>query len=286
MTLTGSAIAAGTTEEKGRHAAMLIHGLAGSPVEMKVVKKELEKAGYTVDLPVLPGHGTCFSDLKKLPWTAFTDFVEERFERLREKHETVSVSGLCLGAVLSLYLGIRFGKRVAAVAPVSTTLYYDGWNLPWAGKFMKFWRYTPFYYFYNLEEKYPYGLKDDRLRARLVSKMSPDSGTYYSKIPFRSFWQMHLLNDYVREHLNQVRSPVFAIHPVEDDIASTKSVDLMRGEINPALFSSLLLEDSYHLATIDRERAVVSQSIRRFFDSHIAKPACIDTCDGIRGRIA
>lgn len=258
------------TREQPRHAALLIHGLAGSPVEMKVVKSALEKAGYAVDMPLLPGHGTHFSDLKGLPWTVYTRFVEERFEALRRQYDSVSVSGLCLGAVLALHLGIRYGRQVNAIAPVSTTLFFDGWGLPKIGKLLKFWRFTPAYYLYNLAESHPFGIKDDRLRARLVSHMSAESTTHYSKIPFRAFWQMNLLNARVRDGLHRIQAPVHALHPIEDDVASTRSVDFMRAEIDPALFSFRLLEDCYHLATIDRQRHLVSASILRFFDDRVA----------------
>jgi carboxylesterase len=135
---------------------------------------------------------------------------------------------------------------------------------------MKFFRYTPFYYTYNLPEGEPYGIKDERIRKWIASKMGDDSTTHYSKIPFRSFWQMHLLNEFVRANLSSIQSPVYAIHPLEDDVASVKSVEFMKQNISKNLFQDLILLDSYHLATIDREKELVATTVIDFFQTSLS----------------
>ena len=42
----------------GDKAILLIHGYTGSPREMLWLGTQLHKAGYTVSIPRLPGHGT------------------------------------------------------------------------------------------------------------------------------------------------------------------------------------------------------------------------------------
>jgi carboxylesterase len=242
--------------------------LGGGLAEMSYLKKRLEEQGYHVEVPLLPGHGTHFSDLKYIKWEVFAEAATNSFQKLSNEYESVSVSGLCLGAVLSLYIGIKFGDKVTAISPISTTLFYDGWSLPYLARFMTFFRFTPFYYTYNLPEGDPYGIKDERIRRWVASKMSDSSTTHYSKIPFRSFWQMHLLNNFVRENLALIKAPVFAIHPLEDDVSSVKSVEYMKKEITKSDFKSLILMDSYHLATIDREKELVADTVCTFCNEH------------------
>ena len=253
---------------KKHHAVLLLHGLGGGLAEMAYLKKRLEEDGFHVEVPLLPGHGTHYNDLKNIKWEVFADAASKNFERLSSEYETVSVSGLCLGAVLSLYLGIKYGNKVRAIIPISTTLFYDGWSLPYLARFLPFFRFTPFYYTYNLPEGDPFGVKDERIRRWIASKMSDTSTTHYSKIPFRSFWQMYLLNDYVRANLHKILSPVFAIHPLEDDVSSVKSVDFMKKNMTSTIFDNLILHDSYHLATIDREKELVANTVCIFCKSH------------------
>ena len=253
---------------KKRHAVLLLHGLGGGLAEMAYLKKRLEEDGFHVEVPLLPGHGTHFNDLKNIKWEVFADAASKNFERLSSEYETVSVSGLCLGAVLCLYLGIKYGDKVRAITPISTTLFYDGWSLPYLARFLPFFRFTPFYYTYNLPEGDPFGVKDERIRRWIASKMSDTSTTHYSKIPFRSFWQMYLLNNYVRANLHKIVSPVFAIHPLEDDVSSVKSVEFMKKNMTSTVFDNLILHDSYHLATIDREKELVANTVCIFCKSH------------------
>ena len=148
---------------------------------MTYLKKRLEENGFHVEVPLLPGHGTHYSDLKTIKWEVFADYASEVFERLEKDYESVSVSGLCLGAVLSLYLGIKYGDRVKSISPISTTLFYDGWSLPYLGRFMTFFRYTPFYYTYNLPEGEPYGIKDERIRQISCQYSSAQAGAQRSE---------------------------------------------------------------------------------------------------------
>jgi carboxylesterase len=251
--------------EPSGKAVLLLHGLGGSPAEMIYLKVKLSSAGYHVSVPQLPGHCTHFSDLKNITWQELTNFCRNEFLKLKANYSEVSVSGLCLGAVLALDIAAEFQQKVLSVIPISTTLFYDGWSLPAYAKFMKFFRYTPAYYFYNLPESEPYGIKDESMRKYISENMKDNSKTHYSKIPFKSFWQMHLLCEEVKKRVKEINSPLLAIHPLEDDVSSTKSVDFIQNNLhNPKLFRSLILQDSYHLATIDKERALVASSILGF----------------------
>ena len=52
----------------GNHSVLLIHGLTGSPFEMKYLARKLNKAGFTVKGPCLEGHCTTLKNLSKTNW--------------------------------------------------------------------------------------------------------------------------------------------------------------------------------------------------------------------------
>ena len=248
------------------HAVLLLHGLGGGPAEMVYLRRFLQEKGYHVEVPVLPGHCTHYSQLRKLKWQDFTEAAHAEFEKLHEKYETVSVSGLCMGAVLALCIGIRYGDKVKAICPISTTLNFDGWGLPFMTRFIRFAIYTPVYFLYNVSESHPYGVKDETIRKWIKTRMSTTSQTHYSKVPFCSVWEMRKMNIYVKENLRKIVSPTCAIHPLEDDVSSVKSVEDIRTGISSKTFESLILHDSYHLATIDREKNLVADTVCSFLD--------------------
>lgn len=238
---------------------------------MNYLRRSLREQGYVVEVPLLPGHCTHYSDLKNFKWRDFTSVAFAEFERLSEKHETVSVSGLCLGAVLSLCVGIRYGEKVSAICPISTTLNFDGWGLPYMARFIKYAKFTPLYYLYNVNECEPYGVKDESLRQWLKAKMSATSKTHYSKIPLKSIWEMWLMNNYVKQNMDQIVSPVCVVHALEDEISSTRSADEIRQGVKSRLFDSLILKNSYHLATIDQERDLVAKHVGSFISEQVLR---------------
>lgn len=255
---------------KPNHAVLLLHGLGGGPSEMVYLRKKLIADGYKVEVPLLPGHCTNFRELKHVRWEEYADAACVAFEKLKKEYEFVSVSGLCLGAVLSLLVGIRYTSQVNSICPISTTLNFDGWGLPFYTRLIWLGRLTPLYYLYNLPECDPYGIKDEKLRRHIKAKMSDTSTTHYSKIPFHSIWEMRKLNMYVKKNLHKITSRICAIHPLEDDVSSIKSVEDIQKGVNSSLFESLILHNSYHLATIDGERDLVARTVSDFFSRRSA----------------
>ena len=51
------------TFERGRVGSLLLHGLGGTPVEMRYVAMGLARAGITVSCSQLAGHSGSFEDL-------------------------------------------------------------------------------------------------------------------------------------------------------------------------------------------------------------------------------
>jgi carboxylesterase len=259
-----------TVNPNSKHAVLLLHGLGGGPAEMLYLRRKLKFKGYHVEVPTLPGHCTHYNDLRNLKWEDFAETAYHEFEKLQGKFETVSVSGLCLGAVLSLAIGIRYGEKVNTICPISTTLNYDGWSLPYITKIIPLSHISPLYYIvnnifkYHVGESEPYGIKDEATRNIIKKKMSATSTTHYNKVPFCSVWEMHKMNTYVKKNLHKITSPICAIHPLEDDVSSIKSVEDIRLGVSSIIFESLILQDSYHLATIDRERDLVADTIGNF----------------------
>jgi carboxylesterase len=69
----------------------------------------------------------------------------------------------------------------------------------------------------------------------------------------------------VRRQLRSIRTPALVVHAVDDDVASLKNVRLiMRGIGGPV--ETVLLENSYHMITVDQERDQVIERSARFFN--------------------
>ena len=142
----------------GDAAVLLLHGLWSSPTELQPIARALHQAGFTVDMPIIPGYS--FQPGYKVGhWQDWCSTVHNRFHALKKHYQHVTAGGLCIGALLALHLAID--EPVAALALMSTTLYYDGWALPrWLRIVMPIVHATPLRYFLSYQEHEPYGLKN------------------------------------------------------------------------------------------------------------------------------
>jgi len=150
---------------------LLFHGLTGAPAELQSVSRHLRRAGYEVETPMLRGHGVDEKTLLKTGWRDWMAGAEEELLRLTADGGQAIVGGLSMGAVLALGLAEKYPDRVKGVLSLAATLRYDGWVVPGGVWFMPYGRYIPIVNTYRFKERPPYGIKDERLRARVEEMM-------------------------------------------------------------------------------------------------------------------
>src|SRR5262249_2532587 len=85
----------------GRLGFLLVHGLGGTPLEMRYVAQGLYHAGHTVHVPQLAGHCGSSDDLKATRWADWYATVEREHDRLKAHCDSIVVGGLSMGAILA-----------------------------------------------------------------------------------------------------------------------------------------------------------------------------------------
>ncbi len=248
---------------------LLIHGLTGTPSEMRFVAKGLHRAGFTVYGMKLAGHCGTADDLLTTGWRDWYRSVDDAATRLLPTVERLFVGGLSMGAVLALELAIRRPDDVAGVALYGTTFRHDGWTIPPIARLafllpvvcaLGIGRRRMF------RESFPYGIKDPRTRDFIVGRMlagDSDAGGLTGN-PWGSLAEFHRLSRHVRRRLSWVTSPCLAMHAVHDDIASQRNVEVVRRGVSGSLEVELL-DDCYHMITVDRQRSRVIARSAAFF---------------------
>jgi carboxylesterase len=263
--------------EGGRDGVLLIHGLTGTPTEMRMVGKGLNRAGFTVVGVRLAGHCGSEDDLLATTWQDWYASVEAAAEQLRGKVDRLFVAGLSMGAVLALRLAAVRPDWVDGVGVFGATFRHDGWSIPWTGRHLSF--VLPMFKRLGIGRKRsfleqpPYGIRDERLRAQVTAAMfSGDSeAAGLPGNPWHALAEMWWLARDVRRRLPDVVAPCFIAHAADDDIASTANADLVARRVRGPV-EMLLLADSYHMITIDRERRTLIDRSADFF-TRIARDA-------------
>lgn len=236
-------------------AVLLVHGLTGTPSEVKAVGKAIARRGYTVHGVQLAGHCGSEADLLATGWRDWSRSVEDAFERLKRRHATVFVGGLSMGALLSLKLAADRPRDVAGVLLFSTTLFYDGWAIPWTRVLVKPALALGFARWVRFVEASPYGIKDDRLRERIARSMSSgdSAGAGNASTPGRSLQDLHRLIAVVKRALPAIRTPALVVHARDDDMTSLRNAGYVAARIGGDV-EKVVLDDSYHMVTLDKDR--------------------------------
>lgn len=246
-------------------AVMLFHGLTGSPYELKRYAKYLYEKGFDVYCYCLPGHGDHKIDIYSVKEKDWREFADERYKALRKNYADFFVGGLCLGAVLALNLAVD-NKDITGLICLSTTLFLDGWTIPFYNFLMPIGLYTILRYYYTFPEREPYGIKNIKARAA-VSKLMSKNTVAMDNYPLSSIYELLLLSKRIRKNINKVFAPVLIIHSLEDDLTSTKSAKFVYDNVSSFYKEYVELNDSYHLVLYDNEKEKVLNKTIEFIDA-------------------
>jgi carboxylesterase len=253
----------------GRSGVLLIHGLTGTPAEMRFVGNGLNRAGFTVLGMQLAGHCGDEADLLATGWKDWYASVVDAAARLRDEVDHLFVAGLSMGAVLALKLAIDRPRDVDGVGCYGTTFFHDGWATPLIGRLAFL---LPLGVSLGIGRKKvsmespPYGIKDERIRKRIVDAMlSGDSEAGgLAGFPWPSLAEFTRLSQHVRNRIGRVRAPCLVVHSADDDIASLRNVRIVERGVH-APVETVLLDDSYHMVTVDRQRGELIERSASFF---------------------
>ena len=257
-------------------AVLLIHGITGTPSEMNYLGKSLNKAGFSVLCNTLPKHCGSLAELKRVTWQEIANACAKDLEGLKKEYSDVSVGGLSMGALMAVHLAHKYPLLVSKIIALAPTIFYDGWAVPKHKILMDVLWHVPFLRnSINIKESWPYGLKNELLRAgiekfyRNAKASGDDDKTALFGSPFFPMcclYQHHLLTRVVKKELPHVKTPIILVHAKEDDMTSLKNAQYIYKHIASSDKTLIVLEDSYHMVTIDKERKKVAVEVVKFLN--------------------
>ncbi|MDD2690082.1 MAG: alpha/beta fold hydrolase [Candidatus Omnitrophica bacterium] len=257
-------------------AVLLIHGITGTPSEMRYFAQGLHKRGYSVFCNTLPRHCASLDELKKVTWQEIADCCINDFKRLKEEYPKVFISGLSMGALMGVHLAYLFGQEVAGIVALAPTLFYDGWALHKGRVLIKFIWQVPFLRnSIDIREDWPYGLKDESMREVIGRFYKNAKANEFSKktllfgspfFPLACLYQHSLFAEAMKKEIPFVNNPILILHSEEDDMVSIRNARYLLNHIGSREKSLVALDDSYHMITIDKQKDKVIQETINFLD--------------------
>ncbi|MEZ5380416.1 MAG: alpha/beta fold hydrolase [Microthrixaceae bacterium] len=87
-----------------RNGVLVLHGFTGTPGSVMSLAEACAGAGWTVDVPLLPGHGTGVADMMDTRFDDWLGSAAAALEGLEQRCDRVVVMGLSMGGSLAIML--------------------------------------------------------------------------------------------------------------------------------------------------------------------------------------
>jgi carboxylesterase len=102
-----------------RGAILLIHGYNDSPQSVSSLARTLNARGWTVWVPLLPGHGRTLQAFARSSADEWLNAARQEYAGLNVMHDEIAVGGLSMGGAIALTLAAEHpaARAVIALAP-------------------------------------------------------------------------------------------------------------------------------------------------------------------------
>lgn len=216
---------------------LVLHGFTGSPKSVRPWGQALAEQGWSVRVPRLPGHGTRWQDMNVTTWEDWYAEAERAFDDLAGRCASVYVMGLSMGGSLTLRLAEQRGQDVAGIALVNPAVHTER---PDRHLLPLLQRVIP---------SFP-GISND------IAKEGVDEGAY-DKIPLKAAHSMSQLWKLVKADIHKVSQPLVLFRSVQDHVVEPSNAAFILGNVSSADVTEVVLERSYHVATIDHDAPII-----------------------------
>jgi carboxylesterase len=209
------------------------HGFTGTPASVRPWAEHLAAAGFTVRLPLLPGHGTTWQDTNKTRWPKWYGAVEQAYDEVASRCHTVFAAGLSMGGTLVTRLAEQKGDAIAGlilVNPAYATERKDAKLAPYISWAV---RSRP-------------SIGGDVKKPGVVEPA-------YDRTPVVAFASLLKLWKLTAADLGKVTAPIRMYRSVDDHVVDPSSARVLKAGATNTSVEEILLHNSFHVATLDND---------------------------------
>lgn len=225
-------------------AALCLHGLTGTPYEMRPVAEALVRRGVRAVGPIGAGHEGGPRLLAVTPRRAWLAAARRELEALRREHDRVFLVGLSMGGLLSLRLAQT--AQVEGLIVIGTPLVLPRFVtqlLPVARRVKRF------------RTKWGSDIQEPMARARQPGHRS---------MPLDAVAELIALQGEVLRELGGIESPILVAHGSKDRTAHPRDALRIHAEVGSREKELFLLARSGHVATVDHDGIALARAAADF----------------------
>jgi carboxylesterase len=225
---------------------LLCHGFTGTPQSLRPWGEYLADRGYSVRIPLLPGHGTTWQEMNQTRWEDWYAAVDTAFRELHEASERVVVCGLSMGGALALQLAQGHGPRISGLVLVNPAVKFEDPRtllLPVLKHVVG-----------------SLGAIGNDVKKPGVTELA------YTRTPLKAAHSQLVAWQSVVRDLPEVTQPLLLLRSPQDHVVPASSSALILSRVSSLDVTEILLEDSYHVATIDNDAKRIFDESAKFIE--------------------
>jgi carboxylesterase len=227
----------------GPHGVLVLHGFTGNPQSLRGLAEALHAAGFAVELPLLPGHGTSVDDLIDSGWADWSAAAESAYEALAATVDKVVVAGLSMGGSLTLWLATRH-PEIAGIVCVNPAVEVGAEMVD------------------GIRQMLDGGV--DRIPAIGGDVADPAAREKaYDATPLRPLLSLADAAAETVHDLAKVGCPVLLMTSPQDHVVDPHNSDIVAERVSGPV-ERVTLERSYHVATLDYDKDLVFERTVEF----------------------
>jgi len=224
---------------------LILHGFTGNPYSMRPLAERCAQAGYSVELPRLPGHGTSLEDLVARRWPDFVEVALTNFDDLAQRCDKVAVVGLSVGGGLTALIAEE-RPSVAGCVFINPMLKGPGAEME-----------------QGLRDLIDSGLEILATDGKSDIKKEDTSEAKYEGWPLRALQSVIEGVEIVDANLSSITAPSLLLSSREDHTVAPENGDeIVEKSSGPV--ERIWLEESYHIATLDHDQELVERATIEF----------------------
>jgi carboxylesterase len=233
----------------GDRACLLVHGIAGSPAQMRALGEKLAAAGFKARGLLLPGHGARPEDMRGIVWQDWYERVHEEYRALKENHEEVSLIGFSIGAAISAHYAAH--NEVDRLALLNAPLFPLNGRYP-TGLMLRV--YSVFF---------------DKVKGKAEKLIGADGEPFsyvYEWVPTTTLHTMLELVGIVKAGVSKIRAPILAIQASGDKVSGGRSGPYVYDGVASEEKRLVMLDQSEHSIMVGVDRETVCEEIIGFLN--------------------
>jgi carboxylesterase len=223
---------------------LLCHGFTSNPSSLAPWARRLADDGRTVRVPRLPGHGTSWQEMNRTRWDDWYAVVQAELVVLRQRCAVVVVGGLSMGGALALRLAEDNGSDVAGLVLVNPAVRLSDPRL----------RLLPV--LKHLVASVP-GIGSDIAKPGAVELA-------YDRTPLSALHSSVKGYAMVARDLPKITQPLLLMHSQQDHVVPPRSSSTVLSRVSSKDITEVLLQRSYHVATLDHDAELIEQTSSEF----------------------